>query len=176
MYPRTITISNDKLKDLMLKKSEIIKKGIGVSEEIERLEKEMEETDVKIQEEEKKVDVKDLDEKAKLAIEKVNEAIKEMDEIKKEIYDRMKKQVPPELGIKYEELKKTKEDKETERNKFALKAQKYNDKIIPIGKEMMKPFLKDIYEDYDSLYIEDGEIVATIFSHLNDFKINFKKK
>jgi hypothetical protein len=39
----------------------------------------------------------------------------------------------------------------------------------------MKPFLLDAYEDYDSLKIEGDEIVATIFSHLQDFKKNFKK-
>ena len=176
MYPKTIQISNDKLKDLVLKKGELVKKGIAVSNEIETIEKEMEEVDLKLQEEEKKVNIDDLLEKEKAIIAKVDEAIKEMNEIKKEIYDRMSKQVPPELHTKYDELTKLKEEKETERNKIAIKAQKYNDKIIPIGKEMMKPFLKDVYEDYDSLQIEDGEIVATIFSHLQDFKTNFKKK
>jgi seryl-tRNA synthetase len=176
MYPKAITIENDKLKNLLEKKSELIMKGRGVSEEIEKLETEMAEIDKQIQDEEKKVDVTDLDEKAKVLIEKVNEAIKEMDEIKKEIYDRMMNQVPPELHTKYDELNKAKEEKDLERNKIALKAQKYNDKIIPISREMMQPFLEDIYEDYDTLYLEDGEIVATIFSHLDDFKKNFKRK
>lgn len=176
MYPRTITIENAKLKELMLKKSELIKTGRATSEEIEKLEKEMAEIDVKLQEEEAKVDISDLNEKQKAIGAKVDEAIKEMQEIKKEIFDRMMAQTPPELRTQYDELKKKKEDKENERNKIALKAQKFNDKIIPVGKELIKPFLKDMYEDYDSLSLEDGEIVATIFSHMHDFKVNFKKK
>lgn len=176
MYPRTITIENKKLQDLILKKGELINKGRAISDEIEKIEKEMEETDKKVQEEEAKVDISDLNEKQKAIIAKVDEAIKEMEEIKKEIYDRMIKQVPDELHKKYDELKVTKEKLEEDRNKIALKAQKYNDKIVPLGRELMKPFLKDMYEDYDSLYVEDGEIVATIFSHLHDFKVNFKKK
>lgn len=176
IYPRNITIENEKLKDLLFKKADLINKGRAVSDEIEKLELEMEETDKKVQEEEAKVDISDLNEKQKVIGAKVDEAIKEMQAVKEEIFDRMIKQVPPELHTKYEELKKIKEDKEEERNKVAIKAQKYNDKIIPVAREMMKPFLEDMYEDYDSLYVENGEIVATIFSHLNDFKINFKKK
>ncbi|MCK9371047.1 Atg14 domain-containing protein [Candidatus Dojkabacteria bacterium] len=176
MYPRTITIENDELKALITKKGELVNKGRAVSEKIENVEKKMEEVDKKVQEEEAKVDISDLNEKQKAIGAKVDEAIKEMEAIRKEIFDRMIKQVPDGLHKQYEDLHKEKEKLEEERNKIALKAQKYNDKIIPTGRELMKPFLKDMYEDYDSLYIEDGEIVATIFSHLHDFKVNFKKK
>lgn len=176
MYPRNITIENPKLKELILKKGELVAIGRSISEEIEDLEKAMAEGDTKIQEAEKLVNIDDLLEREKAISLKVDEAIKEMKVIKQEIYDRMIKQVPAELHTEYEEVKKKKEEAEEKRNKIALKAQKYNDKIIPIAREMMKPFLKDMYEDYDSLYIEDGEVVATIFSHLNDFRTNFKKK
>lgn len=176
MYPKTVTIENEKLKKLLVQKGELIETGRAKSEEIEKVEKEMAEIDVKLQEEEKKIDVKDLEEKSKTISAKMDEAIKEMEAVRQEIYDRMIKQVPPELHTEYDKLKKKKEVLETERNKMALKAQKYNDKIIPIGREMMKPFLQDQFEDYDSLYLDGGEIVATIFSHLADFKNNFKKK
>lgn len=176
VYPKTIRLESEKLKKLMLAKGELIGKGRAVSVEIEGIEKEMEEIDVKLQEEEKKVDISDILEKEKALTEQVEQAIESMKVIKQEIYDRMNAQVPPELHSRYDELKKSKEDKESERNKIALKAQKYNDKIVPISREMIKPFLEDQYEDYDSLYLEDDEIVATIFSHMNDFKMNFKKK
>jgi len=176
MYPKTITIQNDKLKTLLQKKAELVEIGRAKSVEIEQLEKEMEETDKKIQEEEKKVDISDINEKQKAVGAKVDEAIKEMEVLKKEIFDRMIKQVPAELHTKYDTLKKKKEELENARNKIALKAQKWNDKIIPLGREIMKPFLTDMYDDYDSLSLEDGQIVATIFSHLQDFKNNFKKK
>jgi len=176
MYPRIIQVENDKLKDLILKKGELVNKGRAKDEEAETLNKQMEEIDVKIQEEEKKADIKDLLAKEKKISKTVDKAIVDMQEIKQEIFDRIKAQVTPELYTNYEALEKQKEEKEAERNKCAMKAQKYNDKIIPLAREMMKPFLEDVYEDYDSLYVEDGEIVATIFSYLNDFKINFKRK
>ena len=176
IYPKTIQIQNPKLKDLLTKKGELVENGRAKSVEIEQLEKEMEETDKKIQEEEKKVDIADINEKQKAVGAKVDEAIKEMDALKKEIYDRMMKQVPPELHTKYDELKKKKEELETARNKVALKVQKHNDKIIPLAKELMKPFLEDQYDDNESLQLVDGEIQATIFNHLNDWKTNFKKR
>ena len=176
MYPRTIKLENDKLKDLITKKGELVTFAIAKSEEIEAIEKEMETVDIQVQEEEKKIDISDLLEKEKGLTSQLDKLVEDMKALKQEIFDRMIKQVPQELHAKYEELKKSKEDKEIERNKLALKAQKYNDKIIPLGRKMMKPLLEDMYEDFDTLALEDGEIVATIFSHLNDFKMNFKKK
>ncbi len=176
MYPRTTTIESPKLKELLVKKSEFVNLGRAKSEEIEAVEKQMEETELGIQAEEAKIDITDLHEEEKVISAKVDEAIKEMNVVKQKIYDRMINLVPKDLHNKYDELKKSKDKLENERNKIALKAQKFNDKIIPIAKELMKPLLKDQYEDYDSLYLEDGEIYATIFSHMNDFKTNFKKK
>jgi vacuolar-type H+-ATPase subunit I/STV1 len=176
MYPRTITIENKKLQDLLFKKADLVNVGRATTDEITKLEEEMVEVDKKLQEEEKKVDIADINEKQKEIGARVDKAIEEMKVLQQEIYDRMLAQTSPELRTQYDELKKKKEDKEEERNKVALKVQKYNDKIIPLAREMMKPFLEDQYEDYDSLYVENGEIVATIFSHLNDFKNNFKKK
>ena len=176
MYPKTINIESNKLKELLQKKGELITIGRSKSEEIEKLEKEMEEADKMVQEAEAKVDIADINEKQKLVGAKVDEAIKEMEVLKKEIFDRMMIQTPPELRTNYDELRKKKEDLEEERNKIALKAQKFNDKIIPLAKEMMKPFLEDQYDDYDTLALDGDEIVATIFNHLVDWKANFKKK
>ena len=176
VYPKTITIENNKLKSLLLKKAELVNAGRAKSEELEVVEKQMEEADKAVQVEEAKVDITDLNDKQKAIGAKVDEAIVEMNAVKQEIFDRMIKQVPAELHTKYDELKKKKEDLETERNKIALKAQKYNDKIIPLAKNMMKPFLVDQFDDYDTLNLQGDEIVATIFNHLVDFRNNFKKK
>lgn len=176
MYPKVITIESPKLKTLLEKKGELIKIGRTKSEEIDQVEKEMEETDQLVQAEEKKVNIDDLLEKEKAETKIVEESIERMKVIKQEIYDRMIKEVSPELHTKYDELQKKKEELEEERNKIALKAQKYNDKIIPLGRELMKPFLEDQFDDFDTLKIDGDEIVATIFNHLTDFKNNFKKK
>lgn len=176
MYPKTIQLENDKLKELLTKKSEMVNTGRAKSEEIEAIEKEMEEVDAQLQAEEAKVDISDLNDRQKEIGAKVDVAIMEMNEVKKEIFDRMTAQTSPELRTKHKELSDKKEKLENERNKIALKAQKFNDKIIPLGKDLMKPHLKDMYEDYDSLFLENGEIYATIFSHLQDFKTKFAKK
>lgn len=176
MYPKTITIENDKLKELLQKKGALITIGRGKSDEIQTLENQMEETDKLVQAEEKKVNIDDLLEKEKVQTKIVEECIEKMNVIKQEIFDRMIKEVPVELHTKYDELRKNKEALEEERNKLALKAQKFNDKIIPLGKKLMQPFLEDQYDDYDTLILDGEEIVATIFNHLYDFKTNFKRK
>lgn len=176
MYPKTIKLDNDKLKKLLVKKGELITVGRAKSEEIEVMEKEMEEIEKKIMVEEAKVDIDDLRQKEKDITDTVNDSIKEMEKIKQEIFDRMRPIVPKELYTSYDELKTKKENTETERNKIAIKAQKHNDKIIPLGKSLMKPFLEDKFDDYDSIQIQDGEVVCSIFNHVEDFKTNFKKK
>jgi len=105
----------------------------------------------------------------------MEKCIKDIDEVKKDIYAKIKAGTPQEMRDKYDTMNKQKEEKEIERNKIALSAQKYNDKIIPLSRELMKPFLEDEFEDYDTIQVKDGEVVCSIFSHLEDFKINFNK-
>jgi len=102
--------------------------------------------------------------------------IKDMDNIKKDIYAKIKKETPQRLRDDYDKAKKSKEKLEIERNKIALKAQKYNDKIIPLSRDLMKPHLQNEFEDYDTIFIKDDKMIATIFSHLEDWKIIFNKK
>ena len=175
-YPKQIKLNDVKLKKLLTEKAELITKGRAKSTEIEKLEAEMEVIDNQLKEIEKSVDISDLKAKGALINERVEQCIKEMKEIEAEIKVRMKEKSPTELVEKYDTIKKTKEDLETERNKIALKAQKFNGKIIPLGQKLMKPFLEDTYDDYDTIQLQDGEIQATIFNHLVDYKNNFKKK
>lgn len=176
MYPKKIKINNDKLKKLLEEKSEIITLGRAKSEEIEAIEKEMNELDEQMKLVQKSVDITDLQEKAKPISERMEVCIKEMKDIEAEINARLKEKSPTELLERYDVLKNDLEKKETERNKLAIKAQKYNTKLIPMGRKAMLPFLEDKYDDYETIKIEDGEVVATIFNHLEDFKTNFKKK
>lgn len=176
MYPKKIKLSDAKLKKLLAEKAELIIAGRAKSAEIEKLEAEMEILDNQMKEVQKSVDISDLKEKGNLIGERMEVCIKEMKELENEINTRLKEKSPIELLEKYDSTKTQKEELETERNKIALKAQKYSGKIIPLGQKLMKPFIEDEYEDYDTIRIEDGEIVATIFNHLEDFKTNFNKK
>lgn len=175
MYPRTIKLENVKLEKLLKEKGDIIKTGITKSQEIESIEKEMAEIDEKIQEVEKTVNIDDLHQKEADITQEVQEAIAKMEEVKQEIYERMKEKAPNELIKRYEELKKAKEQAENDRNKIAIKAQKYTDKIIPLGKKLMTPHLNEKGDDYDSIKYEDGEIVCTIFNHFDDFEKQYDK-
>ena len=175
-YPRKVTIENSKIKRLIEEKAEIILKGRKVSEEIETLEAEMAAIDKEIQEIESKVDLRDLEEKATIITGKLNKANEDMEELNKEIYARMRSVVPAELTDNYEKKKKQKENLENGRNKLALKATKYNDRIIPLARKALKPFLTDEYEDFDGMKIEEGTLVGSIFSHLDEFKKRFHSK
>lgn len=175
IYPRKIKLENPKLKKLIIEKAKLVLKGRAKSEEIEVLERQMERADKKIQAYEETVDISDLKAKGDEIVKRVEECTKQLKEVEREIYDRMKKDAPKELYAEYEKLKSKKDEVETERNKFALKVQKYKDKIIPMARKIMKPFLEDEFEDYNGIDVVDGELVATIFSHLEDFRTNFLK-
>jgi seryl-tRNA synthetase len=122
------------------------------------------------------VDNSDLKEKAKELTEEFNKLQAKMKELEKENYERMKQAVGTELPNKYEALKKEKEEMEKKRNKLALRVQKLNDKIIPIGRRLMKPYLEDEFDDYDTLRLEGDEIVGTIFNHLDDAEKRLRER
>lgn len=175
MYPKTIKLDDKKLLKLLQEKGELIKSGIEKSKNIEEVEEKMSILDKNIQEKESFVDITDLNEQAKAIASRVDECIKEMEAVKQKIYDRMIEETPKEQRDEYDQLSKAKEQLEIERNKIAIQAQKYTDKIIPLGRKLMKPFLEDEFDDYDTIKLVDGEIVCTIFNHLEDFKKNYKK-
>ncbi|MFA5197678.1 MAG: hypothetical protein WC437_04655 [Patescibacteria group bacterium] len=174
-YPRLIKLENEELKELIVEKGKLIEKGRAKSEEIEKLEIEMAEIEKQLTEEEEKVDLKEFKKREKAITKRMEKCIKDIDQVKKDIYEKIKAETPQSLRDKYDEVRKQKEDLETERNKIALSAQKYNDKIIPLSRDLMGSFLQDEYEDYDTIMVKDGELTATIFSHLDEFKINFNK-
>lgn len=176
MYPKTIKIEDDKLFKALTEKNKLIEKGRAVSVEIEEIEKEMEVIDKEIQVVEKSVDLGEIEKEAQEVTDEFNKLSERMSEVKKKISDKLMQEVPQDKIDAYRELDKKKEELEQNRNKIALKAQKYTDKIIPLARNVMSKFIVDKYEDFESVKIEDGEIVGTIFNHLEDWKTNFDKK
>lgn len=173
---RTITINNEKLNKLLSEKEALILEGRATSELIETKESELEAIDKQVQEIEKTVDIKDLEEKANEATEAFNLAVKQMEGVRNEIFARMSKAVPNELKTKYEDIKKEIEELEIKRNKIALNAQKRTDKIIPLARKEMAKFIEDEFEDFESLKLENGIIVGTIFNQVEEFKQNYLKR
>jgi hypothetical protein len=172
-YPREIKLSNEELKELIIAKGKLVDEGREKSREIEKVEEEMDATEKLLMEEEKKVNLDEFSKKEAFITKRMEKCIADMDKLKVEIYEKIKSETPQEIRDKYDELKKQKDELETERNKIALSAQKYNDKIIPLSRELIKPHLQDDYEDNETIRVENDELKATIFSHLNDFKIRF---
>lgn len=175
-YPKKVTIEDAKLHKLLSEKSALIIEGRAVSEQIDKLEKEMDEIDTQVRQIEKTVNIEEFHAQEQEIVAEVERATAKMQEIQKQIYAKIKEVVPEEMGKDFDEAKKKKEELEEKRNKIALKAQKYNDKIVPLGRKLMKPFLEDDFDDYDSIRLDNDVIVCTIFNHLVDFKTNFKKK
>lgn len=175
IYPRETKLENEELRSLIGEKGKLVSEGRTLSEEIEKLEIEMSKIEELLKVEEKKVDLTELHKKEKAITKRMEKCIEDIDEVTQEIYAKIKAETPQEIRDKYDELNKQKEEKETERNKIALSAQKFNDKIIPLSRELMKPLLQDEYEDYDTVFLKDGQITCGVFSHLDDFKTNFNK-
>lgn len=175
-YPRTIDLESPKLFELLQRKGDLIVSGREKSEEIEKVEIEMKAIDEQIQVFEKSVDTHEFDAEAKALTESMNAIVQQMDELKAKVRERLLKAISPDAIALYEQKKKEKEVKEGERNKIALKVQQYNDKIIPLTQKLMKPFLKEEGDDYDSIRLEDGKIVGTIFNHFDTFRQNYNKR
>lgn len=175
-YPRLIELESDKLKNLLIEKSELVTSGRLMSQDIEIVEADLQEIDNQMKELEKTVDITEFQAEESEITKRMEACIAEMEGIQSRIKAKMIEKIPKELGDRYDELKNKKESLETGRNKIALKVQKYNDKIIPLGRKLMKPYLVDNFDDYETIMIEDGVIKATIFNHLEEFKTSYNKK
>lgn len=170
MYPKTITIENPKLKDLLAKKTALVLEGRELSEDIQQIDDGNEIIDKQIQDLEAKVDVSEFIAEAEESTNKMKALMEEVNIIQQKIYDKLKLEVPPELGEKYDKNIKLKEELENKRNKIGLKIQKLKDLIIPMTQKVAKPLLEDEFEDFSDVRLENGEVVIDIFSHLESWK------
>ena len=175
-YPRTVEIDNPKLIRLVEEKAAMVLEGRKVSEDIEATEEEMNKIDLEVQAIEATVEAGDLKKEAEELTKEFNAVMAKMENNQKELRRRLHEIVPQEKKDQYDALKKTKDEFEQKRNKIALKISKWNDKIIPLARKIMKVFIKNEYEDYDSLRMENGKVVGTIFNHLEDWKKQFLSK
>lgn len=175
-YPRVVKIDNSKLIKLVEEKADMVLEGRKVSEDIEAVQQEMDAIDLEVQGIEATVDVADLKVQAEDLTKEFNSVMAKMEDNQKEVRKRLHLIVPQEIKDKYEAVKKTKEEFENKRNKIALKISKWNDKIIPLARKVMKTFIQNEFEDYDSLRLENGQVVGTIFNHLEDWKKSFFAK
>ena len=175
-YPREIVLEDKKILKLLKEKDETLKYGRKYYDEAELLEAKLLDIDKEMQDLENAVDIADLKDEAVGLTNEFNAVKEKMDNLNQRVVDRKKVAVPQELKDKYDATKAEKEKFENLRNKAALKIQKINDKTIPLVRRLMRPFLQGIYEDYDSARLEGDTVVATVFSHLDDFEKNFANR
>lgn len=175
-YPKIVTVSHPKLKDLLSKKTALVLEGREISLDIEDIEKGNEVIDKQIQELESKVDLKEFQDLAAESTKQMQILLDEANKIQESIYAKLKAEIPPDLGIKYDKNKKLIEELENKRNKIGLKIQKLKDLIIPITQKIAKPLLEDEFEDLGDVRIENGEVVVEIISHLENWKQARAKK
>lgn len=175
-YPRTVVLDNKKLRKLLSEKEELILQGREKSMEIDVLEGDMERIEKELVALEQGVDISGFKSEADDITKQYNEVIVKMDDLNKKTREKMMAGTPQEVRDRYDETKKKKEVLEQERNKIALKAQQKSDKIIPFARKEMKKFIENEYEDYDTLRIENGTIVGTVFNHFEDWKKAFEKR
>jgi len=175
-YPRRIVLDNEKLTRLLKEKADMIVEGRKVSEDIEAIEADIDAIDKKVLEIEATVQTDDLKAEAEELTKEFNAVMSKMEDNRKKVRERMMEIVPQELRDEFKAKKDEKGELEQVRNKVALKVQKWNDKIIPLARKLMKPYVEDVFEDYDTIRVENGEVVCTLFSHLDDFKKRFLEK
>lgn len=175
-YPRIETIDSPKLKDLLDKKTELVLEGREITNDIEEIEQGNTIIDKQIQELESKVDLTEFKKEAEESTKKMQALLDEANAIQDKIYAKLKGEIPPDLGIKYGKNKDLISELEKKRNKIGLKIQKIKDMIIPIAQKIAKPLLRDEFEDFGDVRVENGEVIVEIFSHLENWKEQRAKK
>lgn len=170
-----ITIENKKLYDLIEMKDGLVKIGRKISSELETLEFKIK----KYQDKEKvitaKTEPKDLMTRGEIIRLELDRAMKEFEKIAEEIQKTKLEAVPKNIKDEHFALMKKREEMERERNKIALKIQKIKDKLVPILKKEITPFLQE-YEDTESVELKEGKILVKTFNYLENWKKAFKNK
>lgn len=170
-----ITLENPKLYKLIEEKDALVKTGRKISSELETIEFKIN----KLQDKEKvitgKHQNKELMTKGEIARLEMERAMKAFDEIANQIHADKLAAIPQTMKDEHFALLKLRSDKEADRNKVALKIQKYKDKMIPLLKKLIKPHLGE-FDDTETVEVKDGKILVTTFNYIEDFKKKFKDR
>ena len=83
--------------------------------------------------------------------------------------------VPKELKDKHFTLMAKKEKLERDRNKIFLKVQKIKDRLIPLVQKLVRPLLKEKYDDVETAKAINDKVYINTFNHLEDWKKKFGK-
>jgi predicted nucleic acid-binding Zn-ribbon protein len=169
------TIDNAKLYKLIEDKDTLVKQGRKISSELETIEFKIN----KLQDKEKvitgKHENKDLATRGEIARLEMERAMKAFDKVAAEIHADKLEAIPKTMKDEHYAFMKKREELERDRNKIALKIQKFKDKLIPMLKKEIKPHLKE-FEDTQTVELKDGKVVVETFDYLEDYKARFRSK
>lgn len=172
-----IEITNKKIIKLLTDKDALVVEGKAITKEIERVE-------IKIKGLENKEKIitakvkpsKEVEEAGDKLVAEINSKVKELEKLGKEIEDLKLAAIPADMRKEHEELMASKEKKERERNKVALKIQKIKDVVVPMIQKECKPHLETEFDDIETAKLKDGKVVVGTFNHIEDFKAKFRKR
>jgi seryl-tRNA synthetase len=167
-------ITNPKIVKLLTDKDELVKLGRETSKKLEKLEYKIKILEDKEKAITAKVEPTELGDKAEALKKEINDKIKEFEKIASDIVKEKLNAIPKDIEEKHKALLKEKEQVERDRNKIALKVQKIKDKVVPMIKKEVEPTLKE-FEDLESANIKNGVVDVRVFSHLEEFKAQYKK-
>jgi septal ring factor EnvC (AmiA/AmiB activator) len=122
----------------------------------------------------KTVPPKELTDRGEKLIGQMKELDAEIVKITEEITKMKLDAVPKDIKEAHEALMKEREQLERDRNKVALKIQKYRDKYIPLIRKEVKPLLKD-YEDIETVRLKGDSVVIPVIDRLEEFKRHFRR-
>lgn len=172
-----IEITNPIIAKHLRDKDKYVTEGRKISREIETIETKIKSYENK----EKAITAKvkpdpELQAKGDKLAEEVNAKIGELNKIGKQIEAMKLAAIPADMKAEHMALLKQKEERERDRNKVALKIQKIKDRIVPMIQKIVKPLLKDEYDDIETAKLQGDKITIQTFNHLADYKSKFRKR
>lgn len=170
-----LEIENKKMYDLVSQKDQIYEDGlktIALMEAEDKIIKSFEEQEKRITGK-VKPDEKLKEEGDALAV-IFNDTLKKLDEIGNKIEAEKMKAIPQEIIDNHKLALKRREELERVHNKEMLKIQKIKDRLIPLIKTSVKPFLQE-YDDVETAIIKGNKVTFRVYNHIEDYKRKFKK-
>lgn len=171
-----IKITTPKIVKYVEEKDNLVQQGRQISTDLEKLE-----AQIKVLEDKEKAITlertdKELEAKMKEIKDTVDPLVKEFEKLSHKLYEYKMAGIPKEMKDEHLALLKEKQDKQREINKVALKVDKIKNRVVPLIKKEAGKEMTGEYEDLETATLKDGVVVVQTFSHLENWKVSFKKR
>ena len=172
---RTFEYTDKTILKLLADKDKAVKEGREISKEIEVAQKRIDE----LTEEEMKlteaIEPKELVEKGDKIRDEINALVADLEKVAQDIRKAKLEAIPKEMQKEHMALNSKREKLEQERNKKGMKVQKIKDRLIPKIQKKVVHQLEE-FEDLATAELVDGKCVIETFSHLEEWKRQWKAR